>query len=50
MFNSRKGKKKVINTLKRAPEIGYKDFKLSFQELVIEDNFLNIHQKLITEI
>ena len=54
MFHSRKLNEKNNHLHEKALRIVYKDFKLSFQELLIENNSLNIHQKylqkLVTEI
>ena len=54
MFHSRKLNKRIYHIHERALTIVYKDFNSSFQELLIEDNYLNIHhiilQKLVTEI
>ena len=54
MFHSRKLNERINHIDERALRIVYKDFNLSFQELLIEDNSLNIHhrnlQKLVTEI
>ena len=54
MFHSRKLNARINHVHERALRIFYKDFKSSFQELLIKDNCLNIHhrilQKLATEI
>ena len=54
MFHSRKLNERINHIHERALRIVYKDFKSSFQELLIEDNSLNIYhrnlQKLVTEI
>ena len=54
LFHSRKLNERINHTHERALRIVYKDFNLSFQELLIEDNSLNIHhrnlQKRVTEI
>ena len=54
MFHSRKINETINHIHERALRIVYKDFNLSFQELLIEDNSLNIHhrnlQKLVIEI
>ena len=54
MFHSRKLNERINHIHERALRIVHKDFNFSFQELLIEDNCLNIHhrilQKLVTEI
>ena len=54
MFHSRKLNERINHIHENALRIVYRDFKLSFQELLIEDNSLNIHhrnlQKLVTKI
>ena len=54
MFHSRKLNERINHIHERALRIVYKDFKSSFEELLIEDNSFNIHhrnlQKLVTEI
>ena len=54
MFHSRKLNERINYIHERALNIVYEDFKSLFQELLIEDNFFNIHlknlQKLVTEI
>ena len=54
MFHSRKLNERINHIHERALRIVYKDYNLSFQELLIEDNTLSIHhrnlQKLVTEI
>ena len=54
MFHNRKLNERINQIRESARKIVYKDFKSSFQELLIEDNSLNIHhrnlQKLVTEI
>ena len=54
MFRSRNLNERINHVHERALRIVYKDFKLSFQKLLTEDNSLNIHhrnlQKLVTEI
>ena len=54
MFNSRKLNERITHTHERALRIVCKDFNLSFQKLLIEDNSFRIHhrnlQKLVTEI
>ena len=53
MFHSRKLNERISYIHERALRIVYKDFNLSFQQLLTEDNSLNIHhrnqQKLVTE-
>ena len=54
MFHSRKLNERINHIHEMALRIVYKDFKLLFQELLIENNSLNTHhrnlQKLVTEI
>ena len=54
MFHRRKLNERINHIHERALRIVYKDFNSSFQELLIEDNSLNIHngnlQKLTTGI
>ena len=54
MFYNRKLNERINHIHERALGIVYKDFKSSFQELLIEDNSLKIHhrnlQNLATEI
>ena len=54
MFRRRNLNERINHVHERALRIVYKDFKLSFQKLLTEDNSLNIHhrnlQKLVTEI
>ena len=54
MPHSRKLNERINHIHERALGIVYKDFKSSFQELLIENNSWNIHhrnlQKLVTEI
>ena len=54
MFPSRKLSEGINHVHEGAARIVYKNFKLLFQELLIEDNSFNIHhrnlQKLVTEI
>ena len=54
IFHSRKLNERINHIHETALRIVYKDFNSSFEELLIEDNFLNIHhrnlQKLMTEI
>ena len=54
MFHSRKLNERINHIHEWALRIVYKNFNLSFQELLIEDNSFNIHhrnlRKLVTEI
>ena len=54
MFHSRKLNERINHIHERALRIVYKDYNLSFQELLIEDNTWSIHHrnlpKLVTEI
>ena len=54
MFHSTKLNEIINNIHDKALKIAYKNFNLSFQELLIEDNSLKNHhknlQKLVTEI
>ena len=53
MFHSRKLNERINHIHERVLRIVYKDFNLSFQELLIEDNSLNIHHRnfqLVTKI
>ena len=54
MFHSRKLDERINHTHEKALRMVYKDFNLSFQELLIEDKSLKIHyrnlKKLATEI
>ena len=54
MFHSRKLNERINHIHEMVLRIVYKDFNLSFQELLIENNSLNIHHrnlhKLVTEI
>ena len=45
MFHRRKLNGRIGYIHERALKIVYKDFNSSFQQLLIEDNFLNIHQR-----
>ena len=53
-LHSRKLNERINHIHERVVRIVYKDFKSSFQELLIDGNSLNIHhinlQKLVTEI
>ena len=54
MFHSRKLNERINYIHERALRIVYRDFKSSFQELLVKDNSVTIHQKnlqkLVTEI
>ena len=54
MFHRRKLNERINHIHERTVRIVYRDFKSSFQELLIEDNSLNIHhrnlEKLMTGI
>ena len=54
MFHSRKLNERINHIHERALKVFYKVFRLSFQELLQEDNSFNIHhrdlQNLVTEI
>ena len=54
IFHRRKLNERINHIHERALTIVYKDFNLSFQELLIEDNSLNIHhrnlKRFVTEI
>ena len=45
MFHSRKLNERINHIHERALRIVYKDFKSSFQELLVEGNSLNINYK-----
>ena len=50
IFHSRKLNERISHIHERVLRIVYRDFKLSFQELYIEDNSVNIHHRNMTKL